>query len=339
MDNTVWDGILIESDENDLSLKPQIKETIVALDEMGVLQSIASKNDEKNALQVLRRLGIDEYFLYPMINWRAKSSNVKRIAELLNIDVNTFGFIDDSAYERQEVSNNLPQVRVYDDSIVVRLFELPELNVEITKDAAQRRKMYQAEAHRRKLRADFQDTDDSNVAFLKSCEIEFHIFTPVSKEDVKRSYDLLLRTNQLNLSAKKYSFEAFSAMMNDDKKQPFAISAKDKYGDYGQVAFFLCGADEKNLVIDEFAMSCRVAGKFIESAIVKYLQDKYGQYREIILEGVQTHKNILLVNNFKSIGFKDMSSGGNIRLSISIEQSPKNYDIVKCANLNDGESV
>ena len=333
LDHTVWDGILIESNENNLSLKPQIKETIIALDKMGILQSISSKNDEKNAIRVLERLGISEYFLYPMINWGAKSSNIKRIAELLNIDVNTFGFIDDSRYEREEVANNLPQVRVYDDSIVTQLLGLSELNIEITKDAAQRRKMYQAEAHRRKVQSNFQGDKDSNLAFLKSCEIEFQIFVPTGQEDVKRSYDLLLRTNQLNLSAQKYSFETFTIMMNNGENQPFAVIAKDKYGDYGQVAFLLCKAEAENLIINEFAMSCRVAGKFIESAIVKWLQDKYSQYKKVILEGVQTQKNILLINNFKGIGFKDMSSCGNIRLSIPIEQRPNNYDIVRCTNL------
>lgn len=102
LDNTVWNGVLIE----DAKVTPRdgIKEIIETLDERGILQSIASKNDAGCALAKLRELGLDEYFIYPQINWGNKSSSVKEIAKSINIGIDTLALIDDQAFERDEVS-------------------------------------------------------------------------------------------------------------------------------------------------------------------------------------------------------------------------------------------
>lgn len=101
LDNTLWDGILTEGD--DVQLRDGIIDIIKTLDERGILQSVASKNNFEDAYKKLEELGVAEYFLYPQINWNPKSEAVKKIAENINLGIDSFAFIDDSEFEREEV--------------------------------------------------------------------------------------------------------------------------------------------------------------------------------------------------------------------------------------------
>src|SRR3954467_5726758 len=100
LDHTVWNGILLEDER--VELRPGVLEIIRELDERGILQSVASRNDHARAMERLGALGIADYFLHPQINWAAKGQNVETIAKKLNIGLHTFLFIDDPPLERQE---------------------------------------------------------------------------------------------------------------------------------------------------------------------------------------------------------------------------------------------
>src|SRR5690606_34437348 len=90
LDNTLWDGILLEDAQ--VTPRPHVVEHIRRLDRMGVLHSIASKNDPDTALAKLRELGLEELFLYPQIGWNAKSDSVRHIAKALNLGLDAFAF-------------------------------------------------------------------------------------------------------------------------------------------------------------------------------------------------------------------------------------------------------
>ncbi len=93
LDNTLWDGTLLEGDG--VQLRPGIRETVAALDGRGILQSIASKNDYDAAVQKLQELGLNQYFLYPQINWNSKAANIQTIIQSINIGSDTVGFLYD----------------------------------------------------------------------------------------------------------------------------------------------------------------------------------------------------------------------------------------------------
>ena len=90
LDNTIWNGVLIE--DSSVILRDRIKGIIEVLDQRGILQSIASKNDYDLAMAKLRELGLDEYFIYPQINWGPKSISIKEIAKSINIGMDTISF-------------------------------------------------------------------------------------------------------------------------------------------------------------------------------------------------------------------------------------------------------
>ena len=113
LDQTLWSGILLEGK---VTLKPGVRELLAALDSRGILLSLASKNSREHAQEQLTALGIEEYFLYPQINWGRKSDSLKAIAKDIDIGIDTLIFVDDNPFDRDDVTAALPQVEVLDET-------------------------------------------------------------------------------------------------------------------------------------------------------------------------------------------------------------------------------
>ncbi len=303
LDNTLWDGILIESEPNTVKLKNGVLERIQQLDKRGIIQTIVSKNYYDEAITELKRLNIYDYFVAFRINWNPKSNNIRELAQELNINVNTFAFCDDSPFERQEVLDELQCVRVYKED--TDFLALPEFDVPITNDAIERRKMYQTELKRKEQQKVYSG---DNIDFLKNSELVIHISKIDETEKLKRAHELVNRTNQLNLSGNRYDEIRFEKIVKDESLgKSLVITAKDKFGTYGQVAFLLYIIEDEALIITEYAMSCRVAKKYLESALFAYLAKTYNK-KTIILNGINNSKNHLLIETLESIGFVNQSN-------------------------------
>src|SRR6185503_19700268 len=154
LDNTLWDGVLLQDES--VSLRQGVAEIIKALDNRGILQSIASKNDPQKALEKLEQFGLREYFLFPQISWNSKVFSIESIARLINIGIDSLAFIDDQPFERAEVEFSLPQVMRIDAAELSQLLDLPEMNPPtITEDSRMRRLMYQADIRYKQAEEDF----------------------------------------------------------------------------------------------------------------------------------------------------------------------------------------
>lgn len=308
LDNTLWDGTLLETDDPDkLRLNTGILDTVRELDRRGIVQSIASKNDVETAWPIVERLGLAEYFLYPQIHWNAKSGSLEHIAKCLNIGIDTLALVDDSSFEREQVRSAWPQVRVYDAAEVSWLLEKPEFAVPVTEESRNRRLMYRAEEKRNQMK---HSGNEDTVAFLKMCHLQIEIFKPKTDAEILRCYELAARTNQLNMTGKKYTQEEFAEILMRPGCKNFAFSCRDDFGEYGIVGFGQYRVDEEKLFFTEFAMSCRVAGKYVESALFAKLLNN-----ERCIKGIfniqKTTKNILLRNTLAEIGFTEKDSDEN----------------------------
>lgn len=325
LDNTVWDGILIDVDDPfALKLKPHILDTIKELDNRGIIQTVASKNDYDITMQVMKKLGIDEYFIYPQINWGAKSSSLKEVAKLLNIGIDTFALIDDTAFERNEVSSALPQVRVYDEKELTGILSYPEFDVVVTEDSKNRRLMYKAEEKRNKIKS---GDNLGTIEFLKKCHLKIEMFTPVDDASKERCYELVVRTNQLNMSGIKYTEEEFKNVVSRENHTNVSFSCSDDFGSYGIVGFAQYKVEDSKLTFTEFAMSCRVAGKFVESAFFSYLIKKENCDSGFFKVN-KTKKNILLRRTLEEIGFK-INEETNDTVSYLFTEDLVQKDLVK----------
>lgn len=330
LDGTLWEGALIETeDPMSLTLKPGVREIMEELDKRGILQSVASKNEEAAAMAVLQALGIAEYFLYPQIHWNPKSGSLERIAKSLNIGIDALAFIDDMAFERQEVAACWPQVRTYDAAEAENLLQRPEFDVPATEESRVRRQMYRAEEKRNVLLA-ASHTDITE--FLRKCNLKLNLFEPATAEQKLRCYELVVRTNQLNMSGVKYTPEEFEAVLGREGHRNFAFSCADDFGSYGIVGFGQYRVAGKTLIFTEFAMSCRVAGKSVESALFAHLL-KAENCDTGIFAVQKTKKNILLRNSLEGIGFRKEAENPE-GVSYVFEAALANAEIVKVAGEN-----
>ena len=211
LDNTLWEGILIEDGPASCRPRESALQLIQALDERGILQTVVSKNDHAEAHALLAELGLDWYFLYPAINWGQKSESLRQIADRLNIGLDTFAVIDDSPFERAEIQAALPMVRTYRDDQFDQVLGLPEFDVPVTEMSAKRRLAYLSQVQREHVAEGF---GDDYYAFLRSCEMQMRIFVPHDEGERLRCLELIQRTNQLNLSARRYSSMEFENLLD-----------------------------------------------------------------------------------------------------------------------------
>jgi FkbH-like protein len=277
LDNTLWEGVLIENDS--VKLNPRIVKTIKQLDERGILLSIASKNDHAAAFKKLEDLGISVYFLYPQISWAQKSQSVRNIAKHLNIGLDTFAFIDDNPFELEEVSYSLPEVTCINVNDVGNVLSDLRFKGSDSADAKHRRKYYQETILREQQQSKFED---DYLGFLAACEIRLEIKT-YSASDLERVAELVQRTNQLNFSGRKYTRAELSTILANSRLEKYVLQCSDKYGSYGTVGFGIVSHGANELRIEDFMLSCRVQGKLIEQAFFCHLKEHHNPHHATIL--------------------------------------------------------
>lgn len=298
LDNTLWDGIIGEDGLDGVTIRPNVVEVIRRLDERGILNTVCSKNDADLALAGLDKFGIRDYFLYPKINWNPKSGNLTEISRLLNINIDTFAFVDDSAFERAEVKNTLGCVRVYADTDVDTLLERAEFQVPVTEDSRKRRAFYLSEAQRQE--AFSASENDDYEAFIRSCAFRIDVGACGTEEDVARCHELLMRTNQLNASTNRIPAEEFRALVGDPEKLVLRIKCTDQYGEYGTVGCLILEKRGGVLLCTDFVISCRAARKKVESAVIMYLMKSHGMNMDVVYR--PSERNHVLKEEFLSIG-------------------------------------
>jgi FkbH-like protein len=198
LDETLWSGILLEGGAK--QLRPGVEKIIHALDQRGILQSIASKNDHQAAWPRLEALSVAEYFLFPQIHWDSKARSIENIAAKLNIGLDAIAFIDDQAAERDEVSYFHPDVLPISPLELDSLLEEPRFKPRfVTAESSSRRSLYLADIERDKAEKDF---DGKRDAFLASLSMRM-IIRRAEIGDLERAEELTVRTNQLNTTARR----------------------------------------------------------------------------------------------------------------------------------------
>ena len=318
LDNTLWKGILIEGDE--VVLRPEVKGLLKYLDERGILLSIASKNDYASAWQKLEQLGISQYFLYPQIHWGPKSLGIQRIAEQLNIGIDTFAFVDDNSFELDQVNRALPEVICIPADQTALLLSDPRFQGSASAEARQRRRFYQEAIAREQAQTDF---GSDYLGFLASCGIVLEV-APYAREDLERVAELVQRTNQLNFSGHKYTRPQLEEILADTRLQKYVLKSSDRYGSYGTVGFSIVEQNSGLIEIRDFMLSCRVQGKFIEQAFFSHLVEHHnpGSATRLWVNFRETDRNKPAQQVLESLGFEksdaasDHPQGGVVHSSL-----------------------
>tara|TARA_R110001583_G_scaffold1542_10_gene11998 strand:+ start:10878 stop:12722 length:1845 start_codon:yes stop_codon:yes gene_type:complete len=319
LDNTLWDGILVEDEVENVFLKKSIIKVLKTLDQRGIVCSIASKNDYDNAWKKLTDLGISQYFLFPQINWGPKSQSIKQIATDFNVNIDTIAFIDDSEFERKEVSDSCSQLRIYHDAQYLEILEKDEFNPELSSESSRRREFYTNQKARKNAVSDFPG---DYMAFLKQCDMHVHMITNLLPH-IDRVHELSQRTNQMNFSTMRYTKEEIRSFITNPEKFSFAMQAKDNFGDYGIVGFAVF--DIKKSLLEDLMFSCRVQSKKVEHEVLLWLIRKAKidfSIKKILASYKPTEKNTQSGKVFDDLHFSTISYKSGIKtLEYPIDQS------------------
>lgn len=276
LDGTVWNGTLVEDGVEGICLKSDVVAAIKRLDSCGIVNSIVSRNDESVAIDALRKLGIEEYFVYPQMGWGEKSSALKRLAKEMNIGLDAIAFVDDTAHESAEVKAECPEVAVFAPDEVAAFVEAACRQG--SQMGSERRKMYRDEMARGKSVA--QDFAGDAKAFLAASKLAVELLdVPLGGDIAARCRELVQRTNQLTLTAHRYDEAAFNALLREASCK--AVKAQDKYGDFGIVGFVAWTPER----LRELVFSCRIAKKGVERRVLNMLP------KGLVVDMVTTERN------------------------------------------------
>jgi len=308
LDNTLWDGVLVEDGAEKLALKPGIAAVVQELDQRGILLSIASKNNLEDVLQALKKFNLEEYFLCPQVSWRPKSQGIAAIAQQLNIGIDAMLFIDDSQFELGEVKAACPELKVLDALDYLTLPQRGDCQVPVTAESRERRKLYQVEANRQTVAQSFSD---DYMAFLRHCEIRL-TFRPMTEDNLERVHELTQRTNQMNFSGNRYDREVLRNLLSVPYIDTFVLSCEDRFGSYGVIGFSILDRREPRMT--DLMFSCRIQSKrvehaFLTGAIRRYIaetgKDFFANYRK-------TPRNAPSGQVFSDLGMEEIGASEGV---------------------------
>jgi FkbH-like protein len=281
-DNTLWGGVIGEEGLDGIQLhdsdKPGVyfrafQEAAVALHDQGVMLAVCSKNNEDDVWEVLDNHPYcalkKSHLVAWRINWENKAANLVSLADELNIGLDSFVFVDDSPHERALVGAALPDVLVLGVPD-----ELENLSNMLDSDRLfdtssgsdedrQRTQMYRQESERKREQNGYDDLTD----YLSTLETVLRIF-PVDSANKARVAQLTQKTNQFNLTTRRYSEADIEGFLENEDVAIFAMSVEDRYGSMGITGVLIGRRDGSSALIDSLLLSCRVLGRQLEFAFV-----------------------------------------------------------------------
>ena len=299
-----------ESDERDQAggihdptVEQVVVEAITELDRRGILHSIASRGEEDLALETLKECRVRDLFLVPKINWLPKSQNITAIAHELGISLDAMAFIDDDAFEREQVAHMLPAVMTIPASQAPELPSNPAFTpATASAEAAHRRQMYQAEMNRRSTEPQFASRED----FLASCAMTLTL-REMAREDIPRVLELMTRTHQLNTTGLVLTSADLEAIVTSDHGARSVVVARltDRFGGYGIIGVAVASRQDARWVLEYLALSCRVMGRGIERAILGTLIGQVMRTGQIAVEAEfrDTGRNRMMRALYQMMGF------------------------------------
>ena len=321
LDNTLWGGLAGERDHQEIRLSEDheglayknAQRVLKQMKDAGVLLAIVSKNNEADAVEILEHhphMALQKAdFAAIRINWNTKDLNLREIAAELNLGLDSFVFWDDQPAERQLIREVLPQVEVPEfpeqpeelAGALTAVYNTYFRKARITSEDRSKTLQYAQNRERKAL----EDSASDFGTYLKNLEIRIEQCDP--GKNTQRFLQLVNKTNQFNLTTKRYTLEELEGILENASKRAFLFRLEDRFGEYG-----ITGAAIVDLggvpTIEEWVLSCRVMGKRVEYAILDRIekcirQEGYDRLRGIY---IPTAKNEPVRDLYESCGFQKL---------------------------------
>jgi FkbH-like protein len=327
LDNTLWGGVVGETGPLGVALGESpdgeayraFQKHVKALSKRGIVLAIASKNNPADGIEpfetnpeMILKLGD---IAAAEINWEPKGTTIRRIAETLNLGLDSFVFFDDNPAEREQVRQAIPEIAVacvpaepaeYARALQAGLwFETASL----TKEDRVRTEQYAVERKRR----DLQQSAGSMEDYLRSLEMRADV-RAIDEADLMRVVQLLAKTNQFNLTTRRHTRDEVLRLLALPNAIGITLRVEDRFGDHGLIGVMIAvpaAEDGRVLRIDTWLMSCRVIGRTVEEFSFGELLDRAGKlgYREIHGDYIPTKKNALVSELYDRMGFQRVRVG------------------------------
>ncbi len=304
LDDTIWDGVVLEQDAP--VPKPEALRALEVLDQRGILHAVASRGEFEPAAAHLRTHGIEEMFSAIDVGWGPKSEAVRRIADRLNLGLDTIAFVDNDPFELAEVSGALPRVRCYPAEQIATFPDLPELTpASITEESRQRRALYRAERTRQ---FDEQEFEGSNSEFMASLELIMTV-RAANEDDLERAHELTVRSHQLNTTGRTFDIDELRRLCASDEHEVLVASLADRFGGYGTIGLAVSEITGEDSVLQLLLMSCRVMSRGVGTALIQHVVDRaQGRGKRALAEFVPTEVNRVMMVTLRFSGFEVVDS-------------------------------
>tara|TARA_A100001037_G_C15124843_1_gene625653 strand:- start:414 stop:2159 length:1746 start_codon:yes stop_codon:yes gene_type:complete len=319
LDNTLWGGIVGEDgfDGIELGHTPngkafvEFQKELLSLWNQGIILAINSKNNVDDAMKVISEhpdmILREKNFASIQINWDDKANNMKKIANEINIGLDSIVFFDDDKVNQERIKQEFPDILTVElpnepSEFVLLLKDLNDFNVlHRTNEDRKRGEMYSQQRKRRTLEKTISNLDD----FLKELDIRVKI-KQSNDYLIPRISQLTMKTNQFNLTTRRYQEEEIRKLSNDGKYSIGCAQVLDKFGDNGITGVYIIKKSVKFWMIDTFLLSCRIMGRGVENAILSQilLDAKKNGIEEIRAEFIPTEKNKPAENFLSEYGFE-----------------------------------
>lgn len=326
LDNTLWGGVIGDDGVENLAIGPEIANGQVYLEfqkylkeqkNLGIILNVNSKNEYENAIAGLNHASSllkPDDFVIIKANWEPKNVNIKSIADQLNIGEDSLVFIDDNPAERQIVRDYIegiavPNIDVPENYIKIidhnGYFEMTNFSIEDLKKS----ELYKENIQRNEL----MSTVDNYEEYLFSLKMKAEIasFKPIYLERITQ---LINKSNQFNLTTKRYSLSDIENIYNDDNYIKLYGRLEDIFGDNGLITIVIGNIRNNNeLHIDLWVMSCRVLKRNMEEAMLDAVVTKAREKNIQIIYGYYypTLKNKMVDNFYNLQGFEEISCDQN----------------------------
>jgi FkbH-like protein len=323
LDNTLWGGVVGEDGVAGLKLGHdfpgnvhlRIQRELLELRNRGLLLVVLSKNNEPDVRQVFDSLPEMllkwEDFAVRKINWNHKHENLREAARELGLGVDSFAFVDDSDYEREQMRQYLPEVLILNEGsdplqTLRSLWETDAFDsLAVSEEDRLRHRDYTVRAVR-----DVEAHQDDLEAFLKSLEMEATI-EEIGPSNMERVVTMLGKTNQFNLTTRRHGREQVQAMLELPGSILLTLRLRDKFGEQGIVALSLAvpSNDSNALQIDSFLVSCRALGRGVEDALWSAMVSRAlaQGVRKLDAEYRATAKNALAAKFYDKVGLQSVA--------------------------------
>ncbi len=351
LDNTLWGGVVGDDGVENLEIGQEsavgqayyeFQHYLKEHRDRGLVLTVDSKNDKDNAVEGLNNAECvlhTEDFAILKANWNPKDLNFEMIAQELNLLPESLVFVDDNPAEREIIKKRFPNVAVPDIKTVQSYIATIDRSgyfeaVSISNDDLNRNKMYLENIEREKLKTQFTDYKD----YLKSLQMTAEI-NKINEQTIPRVAQLVNKTNQFNLTTRRYSQEEIEAMARNDEYICLYGKLNDKFGENGVVTVVIGKIEGGQFHIELWLMSCRVLKRNLEYAmmdeLVKICTEK--GIGEIIGYYYPTAKNNMVKDLYAELGMTIVTADadGNLVWRMKPEQYIQLNDVIEVnGNLN-----